>query len=88
MGGDDGPGTIVDGALVAARHLQIGLLLAGDRATIERELSRHPGAAALDLRIIDTPGPFNAQRRESFNISFASGNFLFRYAFFIAARIP
>jgi phosphate acyltransferase len=55
MGGDDGPGEIVDGALVAARHLQIGLLLAGDRAVIERELSRHPGAGALDLQIIDTP---------------------------------
>src|SRR5687768_18431045 len=55
MGGDDGPGAILDGALVAARHLQIGLLLVGDRATIERELSRHPGAGALDLRIIDTP---------------------------------
>jgi len=55
MGGDDGPGTILDGALVAARHLQIGLLLVGDRAIIERELSRHPAAGALDLRIIDTP---------------------------------
>lgn len=55
MGGDDGPGAIIDGALVAARHLQIGLLLVGDRATIDRELSRHPGAAALDLRILDTP---------------------------------
>jgi glycerol-3-phosphate acyltransferase PlsX len=55
MGGDEGPGTIIDGSLVAARHLQIGLLLVGDRATIERELARHPGAAALDLRILDTP---------------------------------
>ena len=55
MGGDDGPGTIVDGALVAARHLQIGLLLVGDRGPIERELSRHPGAGALDLQILDTP---------------------------------
>jgi glycerol-3-phosphate acyltransferase PlsX len=55
MGGDDGPRTIVDGALVAARHLQIGLLLAGDGQIIERELARHPGAAALDLRILDTP---------------------------------
>ncbi len=55
MGGDDGPGTIIDGALVAARHLQIGLLLAGDRSVIERELSRHPGAAALDLGILHTP---------------------------------
>ena len=55
MGGDDGPGTIIDGSLVAARHLQIGLLLAGDRALIERELSRHPAAGALDIEILDTP---------------------------------
>ena len=55
MGGDDGPGSIVDGALVAARHLQIGLLLVGDRGAIERELARHPGAGALDLQILDTP---------------------------------
>ena len=55
MGGDDGPGTIVDGSLVAARHLQIGLLLAGDRRLIERELARHPGARGLDLEILDTP---------------------------------
>ena len=31
MGGDHGPGSIIDGALVAARHLQIGLLLVGAR---------------------------------------------------------
>jgi phosphate acyltransferase len=55
MGGDDAPGSIVDGALVAARHLQVGLILVGDAAAIERELSRHPGAAALDLRIVHTP---------------------------------
>ena len=55
MGGDLGPGTIVDGALVAARHLQIGLLLVGDGRVIERELARHPGAGALDLHIIHTP---------------------------------
>ncbi|HEU4934828.1 MAG TPA: phosphate acyltransferase PlsX [Vicinamibacterales bacterium] len=55
MGGDEAPGPIIDGALVAARHLQIGLLLVGDRSAIEGELSRHPGAAALDLRILHTP---------------------------------
>jgi phosphate acyltransferase len=55
MGGDEGPGSIVDGALVAARHLQIGLVLVGEGELIERELSRHPGAGALDIRIIDTP---------------------------------
>jgi glycerol-3-phosphate acyltransferase PlsX len=54
MGGDDAPGSIIDGALVAARHLQIGLLLVGDRALIERELARHPGAGALDLEILHT----------------------------------
>lgn len=55
MGGDDAPGSIIDGALVAARHLQVGLLLVGARTPIERELARHPGAGALDLDILDTP---------------------------------
>jgi glycerol-3-phosphate acyltransferase PlsX len=55
MGGDDGPRSIIDGSLVAARHLQIGLLLVGDAAQIERELGRHPGAGSLDLQIVDTP---------------------------------
>jgi glycerol-3-phosphate acyltransferase PlsX len=55
MGGDDAPAGIIAGALVAARHLQIGLLLVGSRAAIDRELSRHPGAAWLDIDIIDTP---------------------------------
>lgn len=55
MGGDDGPGTVVGGALVAARHLQVGLLLVGAGDEIERELARHPGAGALDVRIVDTP---------------------------------
>jgi glycerol-3-phosphate acyltransferase PlsX len=55
MGSDDGPGIIVDGALVAARHLQVGLVLVGDGAAIEREIARHPRASSLDLRIVDTP---------------------------------
>lgn len=52
MGGDDAPGSIIDGALVAARLHQVGLLLVGDRAQVERELSRHPGAGSLDLDIL------------------------------------
>jgi len=58
MGGDAGPSVIVDGALVAARHLQVGLLLVGDPAAIEAELARHPVASLfrrLDLEIIDAP---------------------------------
>ncbi len=54
MGGDDGPSGIVDGALVAARHLQAGLLIVGPGAIIERELARHPRAASLDVRILNT----------------------------------
>jgi phosphate acyltransferase len=55
MGGDEAPGSIIDGALVAARHLQIGLLLVGARPAIERELSRHPGVGWLDIEVLDSP---------------------------------
>ncbi|MGH9410392.1 MAG: phosphate acyltransferase PlsX, partial [Vicinamibacterales bacterium] len=55
LGGDAAPSAIVDGALVAARHLQIGLLLVGPARTIETELSRHPAAGALDLHVVDAP---------------------------------
>jgi glycerol-3-phosphate acyltransferase PlsX len=55
MGGDNGPGGIIDGALVAARHLQVGLLLVGDRPAVEAELNRHPGAASLDVEMLHAP---------------------------------
>ena len=53
MGGDEAPASIIDGALVAARHLQIGLLLVGCRDLIERQLSRHPRVSWLDIEIQD-----------------------------------
>ena len=55
MGGDDAPASIVSGALVAARHLQAGLLLVGERLAIERELARHPGSGSLDVQLLDAP---------------------------------
>ena len=55
MGGDDAPASIVQGALVAARHLQIGLLLVGARDAIEREIGRHRGASWLDVEVLDAP---------------------------------
>ena len=55
MGHDAGPAAVIDGALVAARHHQVGLLLVGDAAVIDAELSRHPAAGGLDLQIVDTP---------------------------------
>ena len=55
MGGDEAPRSIIDGALVAARHLQLGLLLVGDREAIARELARHPGVGSLDVETVDAP---------------------------------
>jgi glycerol-3-phosphate acyltransferase PlsX len=52
MGGDHAPEAIIAGSLQAARRLQIRLLLVGDREAIERELSRHSGAGAIDVRIL------------------------------------
>ena len=53
MGGDKAPASIIDGALVAARHLQVGLLLVGPRDSIERQLSRHPRVSWLDIELLD-----------------------------------
>jgi phosphate acyltransferase len=74
MGGDAGPSVIVDGALVAARHLQVGLLFVGDAGAIEAELARHPVASLfrrLDIVVDDAPervemseGPAQALRRK------------------------
>ena len=55
MGGDEAPTAIIDGALVAARHLQVALLLVGRRDLIERQLARHPRHRWLDIEILDTP---------------------------------
>lgn len=55
MGGDFAPRTVVDGAVLAARRLGMGVTLVGDRAALERELERHLDRAALDLTIVDAP---------------------------------
>jgi glycerol-3-phosphate acyltransferase PlsX len=55
MGGDHAPEAIIAGALMAARRLQIGLLLVGARDVIREELRRHSGAASMDLQILDAP---------------------------------
>ena len=53
MGGDQAPASIVAGALVAARHLQCGLLLVGARGILERELAKHPGSASIDIEFVE-----------------------------------
>jgi glycerol-3-phosphate acyltransferase PlsX len=40
---------------MAARRLQIGLLLVGARDVIREELRRHSGASSMDLQILDAP---------------------------------
>lgn len=71
MGGDLAPRTVVDGAVLAARRLDTGVTLVGDRDAIERELDRHLDRAALDLTIVHTPervmmdeSPMQALRRK------------------------
>ena len=52
-GGDFGPRTLIDGALVAARHLGFGVTLVGDATTLRAELSRHRDAAVTDVEVVD-----------------------------------
>jgi len=53
MGGDDAPGRVVDGALAAARHLDLGILLVGPSERLEAELTRYDSAELQHVRILD-----------------------------------
>ena len=55
MGGDYAPAAIVDGAVAAARHLDVRLALVGQRSAIEQALTGHLDARSLPLDIIDAP---------------------------------
>jgi len=55
MGGDDAPGTVVRGALTAAREDGLALTLVGPRTRLEDELARVPDVDSLSLRILDAP---------------------------------
>src|SRR5438874_5269176 len=52
-GGDHAPGHIVDGALAAARHFDLGVTLVGPAAVLEGELARHIGADRDRVRIVE-----------------------------------
>jgi phosphate acyltransferase len=53
MGGDYAPRLVVDGALGAVRHLDIGVTLVGPQATLEAELTRHPDVDRERVRVVD-----------------------------------
>jgi glycerol-3-phosphate acyltransferase PlsX len=55
MGGDDAPARIIDGALAAARHLDLALILVGPSDAIQGELSNHRDTDVLGLQIVDAP---------------------------------
>ncbi len=57
MGTDQAPSAEVEGAIGALRELEsdIEIVLVGDQATIEAELSKHPGAACQRLHIHHAP---------------------------------
>ena len=54
MGGDAGSRAIVDGAMVAARYLNIGLIFVGRANSLRADLGRHADGASLDIRVVDT----------------------------------
>jgi len=70
MGGDDAPGAIVDGAVEAARELNIAIALVGAEAALAGALAQHHGWRQLPIEIVDAPdvvgmadAPVSALRR-------------------------
>jgi len=53
MGGDEAPGHVVDGALAAARHFDLGVALVGPAQQMHAELARHGDANRQHVRIVD-----------------------------------
>jgi glycerol-3-phosphate acyltransferase PlsX len=71
MGGDEAPAHVVDGALAAARHFDLGVALVGPTARVRAELDRHEGVDAHQVRVVDadavvdmTEAPAAALRRK------------------------
>jgi glycerol-3-phosphate acyltransferase PlsX len=55
MGGDHAPGYIVDGAVAAARHLDVQLALVGQTAAVEAALESHPDWRSLGIEVVEAP---------------------------------
>src|SRR5260370_36901361 len=52
MGSDRAPKPEIEGAIHAARHYGVRVLLVGPEATIKAELDRHPSASRLHIEIV------------------------------------
>jgi glycerol-3-phosphate acyltransferase PlsX len=55
MGGDHAPDVIVEGAVVAARHLDLQVVLVGQASVLQDALKAHADAEALPITIVDSP---------------------------------
>jgi glycerol-3-phosphate acyltransferase PlsX len=55
MGGDHAPAAIVDGAVSAARHLDVEITLVGSTAVVEHALASHAGWRQLAVRVVEAP---------------------------------
>jgi len=55
MGGDSAPRSVIDGALAAVRHFDLGVALVGPAAIVDRELTRFGDAERARVRIVDAP---------------------------------
>jgi glycerol-3-phosphate acyltransferase PlsX len=73
MGGDDAPRQAIDGAALAVRDVDLGVVLVGPRDRIEAELRRHPDLDMSRIRLVDAAdvvlmeeAPAAALRRKPF----------------------
>jgi len=55
MGGDDAPRQIIDGALAAARDVDLGVMLVGPTALLDAEIRRHAGVDRSRIRLVEAP---------------------------------
>jgi phosphate acyltransferase len=53
MGGDFAPQHVVDGALAATRHFDLGVMLVGSTPALEAELARHDDVDRRRVRIVE-----------------------------------
>src|SRR6266576_1911262 len=53
MGGDAAPGRIVDGAIAATRHFDLGVVLVGAAPQIEAALAAHQGLDRARVRVLN-----------------------------------
>jgi glycerol-3-phosphate acyltransferase PlsX len=63
MGGDHAPAAVVDGAVAAARHLDVRLALVGPTGVLERALAPHQDWSRLGLEIIEAPDTVTMDER-------------------------